>query len=90
MDGLRPGIRLTTLPGMALPERKEVEEELLDPTAVHQAYRRERLRRRAREQRARDRQLAGLRFWFAVMLVIGTSIFLAVVIWHEIHRLFGL
>ena len=76
---------------MALPERKQVEEEeLLDPTAVHQAYRRERLRRRAREQRARERRLAGLRFWLAVLLVIGGSVFLAVVIWHEIHRLFGL
>jgi hypothetical protein len=75
---------------MALPERKEVEEELLDPTAVQQAYRRERLRRRAREQRARERQLAGLRFWLAVTAVIGTSIGFAVVIWHEIHRLFGL
>ena len=75
---------------MALPERKQAEEELLDPTAVQQAYRRERLRRRAREDRARERQLAGLRFWLAVMLVVGTSIFLAVVIWNEIHRLFGL
>ena len=78
------------LPMMALPERKQVEEELLDPTAVARAYRRERIRRRKREDRARERQLAGLRFWFAVLLVIGTSVFFAVVIWHEIHRLFGL
>ena len=90
MRGLRPCIRLTTLQRMALPERKEVEEELLDPTAVQQAYRRERLRRRAREQRARERQLEGLRFWLAVTAVVGTSIGLAIVIWHEIHRLFGL
>lgn len=75
---------------MALPERKQVEEELLDPTAVQQAYRRERLRRRAREDRRRERMLAGLRFWLAVVLVIATSVALAVLIWHEIHRLFGL
>jgi hypothetical protein len=77
---------------MALPERKQVEEpeQLLDPTAVHRAYRRERLRRRAREQRARERQLAGLRFWLAVTAVIGTSIALAILIWQQIHRLFGL
>lgn len=80
----------TYTPRMALPERKQVEEELLDPTAVARAYRRERLRRRKREERARERQLAGLRFWVAVLLVIGTSVFLAVVIWREIHRLFGL
>src|SRR6266536_2740492 len=35
---------------MALPERKQVEEELLDPTAVSHAYRRQRARRHAREQ----------------------------------------
>ena len=75
---------------MALPERKQVEEELLDPTAVQQAYRRERLRRRAREDRRRERMLAGLRFWLAVALVIATSVTLAVLIWHEIHHLFGL
>jgi hypothetical protein len=75
---------------MALPERKQVEEELLDPTAVQQAYRRERLRRRAREERRRERMLASLRFWLAVALVIATSVTLAVLIWHEIHRLFGL
>jgi hypothetical protein len=75
---------------MALPERKEVEEELLDPTAVQREYRRHRLKRRAREQRAYERQLAGLRFWLAVAAVIGTSIGLAILIWHEIHSLFGL
>jgi hypothetical protein len=76
---------------MALPERKEeVEEELLDPTAVQRAYRRERLRRRAREDRAREKQLAALRFWLAVVLVISASIGLAIVIWQQIHRLFGL
>jgi hypothetical protein len=75
---------------MALPERKQVEEELLDPTAVQRAYRRERIRRRAREDRTRERRLAGLRFWLAVLLVIATSVTLAVLIWHEIHRLFGL
>ena len=75
---------------MALPQRKQVEDELLDPTAVQRAYRRERARRRAQQDRARERQLAGLRFWVAVTAVIGTSIGLAIVTWHQIHRLFGL
>src|SRR5207302_1149328 len=61
-----------------------------DRTAIQRAYRRERLRRRAREERAREKQLAGLRFWLAVTAVIATSIGLAILIWHEIHRLFGL
>jgi hypothetical protein len=79
-----------TLPRMALPERKPVEEELVDPTAVQRAYRRERLRRRAREQRDHERQLAALRFWLAVVTVIGASIGIVIVIWQQIHRLFGL
>jgi hypothetical protein len=80
-----------TLRHMALPERKPVEEEeLVDPTAVQRAYRRERLRRRAREERDRERQLAALRFWLAVLTVIGTSIGIVIVIWQQIHRLFGL
>jgi hypothetical protein len=75
---------------MGLPERKPVEEDLLDPTAIARRYRRQRLRRRALEDRARERQLARLRFWLAVTIVIGTSIGLGVVIWNEIQRLFGL
>jgi hypothetical protein len=86
----QPYIPLTTLQRMALPERKQVEGELVDPTAVERAYRRQRLRRRAREERARERQLAAVRFWLAVLTVIGTSIGLAIVIWQQIHRLFGL
>ena len=83
-------VRAFTLPRMALPERKPVEEEIVDPTAVERAYRRERLRRRAREKRDRERQLAAVRFWLAVVTVIGTSIGLGIVIWQQIHRLFGL
>lgn len=75
---------------MALPERNHAEEELLDPNAVQRAYRRERARRWARAERARERQLAGLRFWLVVTAVIATSVGLAIVIWNQIHHLFGL
>ena len=79
----------TRPPGSAS-QANALEEELLDPTAVQQAYRRERARRRAREDRRRERMLAGFRFWLAVAAVLATSITLAVLIWHEIHHLFGL
>lgn len=75
---------------MALPERQRVEEELLDPTAVQRNYRRQRIKRRHREDRARERSLARLRFWLALAAVVATSIGLAIVIWNEIQRLFGL
>jgi hypothetical protein len=75
---------------MALPERKQVEEDLLDPIAVQQNYRRQRIKRRAREERAYEKNLARLRFWLALTIVIATSIGLALVIWNQIQRLFGL
>jgi hypothetical protein len=75
---------------MGIPERKPVEEELLDPTAIPRRYRHQRLRRRALEERAYERQLARLRFWLAVTIVIGTSIGLGIVIWNQIERMFGL
>ena len=75
---------------MALPERKHVEEELLDPTVIPRNYRRQRIKRRAREDRARERNLARLRFWLALTAVLATSIALAIVIWNQIEQLFGL
>lgn len=75
---------------MALPERNQVEDELLDPTTVHRNYRRQRIKRRAREDRAYEKNLARLRFWLALTAVIATSIGLTLVIWNQIQRLFGL
>lgn len=75
---------------MALPERQHVEEELLDPTAIPRNYRRQRIKRRARQERARERNLARLRFWLALTAVLATSIALALVIWNQIQQLFGL
>ena len=75
---------------MALPERQHVEEELLDPTAIQRNYRRQRIKRRAREERAREKGLAALRFWLVLLAVLGVSVGLAVVIWNQIQHLFGL
>ena len=75
---------------MALPERTHVEEELLDPTAVQRNYRRQRIKRRVREERAYEKNLARLRFWLALTAVIATSVGLSLVIWNQIQRLFGL
>jgi len=75
---------------VALPERQRVDEELLDPTAIPRNYRRQRIKRRAREDRARERNLARPRFWLALTAVLATSIGLAIVIWNQIQQLFGL
>jgi hypothetical protein len=75
---------------VALPERERVEEELLDPTAIQRNYRRQRIKRRHREDRAREKNLARFRFWLALTAVVATSIGLAIVIWNQIETLFGL
>jgi hypothetical protein len=75
---------------VALPERQRVEEELLDPTAVHENYRRQRIKRRVREDRARERSLARLRFWLVLTIVVATTIALAIIIWNQVQQLFGL
>ena len=75
---------------MALPERKHVEEELLDPTAIPRNYRRQRIKRRARQERAREKNLAALRFWLVLLAVLCASVGLAIVIWNQIQQLFGL
>jgi hypothetical protein len=75
---------------VALPEREHVEDELLDPTAIHRNYRRQRIKRRVREERAREKTLASLRFWLVLVAVLCVSVGLAVVIWNQIQQLFGL
>lgn len=62
----------------------------LDPTAVRRAYRLERAKRRAREQRVRERRLAHLRFWLVLVLLTSALLFLGLTVWNEVERLFGL
>jgi len=62
----------------------------LDPAAVQRAYRLHRARRRAHRERRRETKRAQLRFWFVLLGLIALSIYLSIVIWHQIERTFGL
>ncbi len=78
---------------MAQPARRPemVDESLeLDPAAVQRAYRLHRARRRAHRERRRETKRAQLRFWFVLLGLIALSIYLSIVIWHQIERTFGL
>jgi hypothetical protein len=77
---------------MAEPAQKPWPEEapLADTYAVEREYRRRRAKRRALEQRARERRRANIRFWVFVAVVAGLSVYLGLLFWHEIQRLFGL
>ena len=80
-------------PLMAQPARRPemVDESLeLDPVAVQRAYRLHRARRRAHRNRQRETKRAQLRFWFVLLVLVAASIYLSIVIWHQIERTFGL
>jgi hypothetical protein len=62
----------------------------IDPRAVDRAYRFHRARRRAREDRVRERSLARLRFWAVLLGLIVLTAYLSVVAWRQIEHLFGL
>jgi hypothetical protein len=62
----------------------------IDPSAIDRAYRFHRARRRAREERVRERGLARLRFWAVLLTLLVLTAYLSLVVWHQIERLFGL
>jgi hypothetical protein len=62
----------------------------IDPRAIDRAYRFHRARRRAREERVRERGLARLRFWTVLLALLVLTAYLSVVAWHQVQRLFGL
>jgi len=81
------------LPGMAEPARRQelVDEALeLDPAAVQRAYQLHRARRRAHRNRERETKRANLRFWLVLLVMVVASVYLSIVIWHQIQRTFGL
>lgn len=62
----------------------------LDPAAVQRAYQLHRARRRHRRNHQRETKRAQLRFWFVLVALVAASIYLSVIIWHQIERTFGL
>ncbi len=62
----------------------------IDPRAIDRAYRFHRARRRAREDRVRERGLARWRFWTVLFALLVLTAYLSVVAWNQIERLFGL
>jgi hypothetical protein len=62
----------------------------VDPAAIDRAYRFHRARRRAREDRLRERSLARWRFWVVLTALIVLTAYLSIVVWHQVQQLFGL
>jgi hypothetical protein len=62
----------------------------IDPTAVDRAYRFHRAKRRAREERVRERSMARLRFWAVLLTLLVLAAYLSLVVWRQVEQLFGL
>jgi hypothetical protein len=62
----------------------------LDPTAVDRAYRFYRARRYAKVEHRRETRMAHARFWAFLGLLLLACLVLAVTVWGEITKLFGL
>jgi hypothetical protein len=61
-----------------------------DPAAIDRAYRFHRARRRARENRVRERGLARVRFWTVLLVLLVLTAYFSIVVWRQIEQLFGL
>ena len=73
------------------PRPEVVDEALqLDPAAVQRAYQLHRARRRAHRNRRQETKRAKLRFWLVLLGLVAVSVYLSIVIWHQIERTFGL
>jgi hypothetical protein len=62
----------------------------IDPVAIDRNYRFERARRRVRDERRRATKKASRRFWYVLLLLLVACVVLAVSVWNEVERLFGL
>ncbi len=70
--------------------RPRAEAPPLDPTAVDRAYRFYRAQRYAKLEHRRAMRIAHARFWAFLGLLLLACLVLAVTVWSEITRLFGL
>ena len=62
----------------------------LDPAAIERAYARERARRRARIKRRSAARNSNVRFWIVLTLLTFLTVLLALTVWREAERVFGI
>jgi uncharacterized membrane protein YdbT with pleckstrin-like domain len=68
----------------------EDEKPPIDPTAISRAYERERASRQKREERARARNRAHMRFYVTMLIMLAAVAAIALVIWQQTKTLFGI
>jgi hypothetical protein len=61
-----------------------------DPGAVRREYLRQRAKREHRDRRSRERRAANIRFFVIVVALLVPSVYLGILFWHQVQKLFGL
>ena len=72
------------------PRVETPEEPPLDPSAIEEAYRFHRARRRARVRRQNEARTANVRFYAVLVALVFVLVLIALAAWHEIQAVFGL
>ncbi len=70
--------------------RPRVEASPIDPAAANRAYHFYRAKRHARVEHRRATRRAQLRFWAVLGLLLLACLVVAVTVWTEIARIFGI
>jgi hypothetical protein len=76
--------------GQPAQRRTQAETPPVDPTAIDRAYRFYRAQRYAKLEHRRANRGAQARFWAVLVLLLLACLVLAVTVWDEISKLFGL
>jgi hypothetical protein len=73
------------------PNVEESDQPPIDPSAaIEHAYRFHRAKRRVRDRRRYETRKAHVRFYGVLMTLAFVTVFVALTIWNEIQRIFGL
>jgi hypothetical protein len=77
---------------VARPEPVQTPEEPpVDPSAaIEHAYRFHRAKRRVRQRRRYEMRKANVRFYVVLVTLVFVSVLVALTVWNEIQRIFGL
>jgi hypothetical protein len=73
------------------PSAQAPDEPPIDPSAaIEHAYRFHRAKRRVRDRRRYETRKAHVRFYIVLVTLVFATVFVALTIWNEIQRIFGL
>ncbi|MGZ4380181.1 MAG: hypothetical protein ACXVZ3_01980 [Gaiellaceae bacterium] len=61
-----------------------------DPNAVGEAYRFHRARRRAHVRHRQEKRKAGLRYYVVLLMLLLGTLVIAVTIWSQVRKAFGI